>query len=450
MTRSAQGSISTIDQFINSVDSVKTASDGSTPLSEPGSIGGETKHPVKKVDDRLEKAKEGERSSENSKDVKDAVGAPSIENAAEAPTKAASIFDLANKFAAGTKKAEGAVSTPGSAEEDVNQTGTKKAPTGEDSASETNSAKAGKEDPGSKHPARTDNTALDGHKYAADDPLEKLAGDMREIGNQVLTAVHGAYQHNGIQAPAATSHATKQASAAPAIDPRLAAQAGFELAGLVNGTWDKKAADAFVQGKTVEIIKQASDRADLFIHYANNFLKAAEGEEEMPADPSQGAGGGGEPPAPGDEGGGEGDMMAALGGGEGAEAGGDPMAGMGGGGAGGGEDPEAIELAQILSSLGVTPEQLEQAMAQNAAGGAGGGMGGDPMGGGGAPPPGGGDPMAAMGGGGAPPPGGGGAPPPGMEVQAAAGARKNSGTMTAEKKAAVKAYVTEIITRSRR
>ncbi len=283
---------------------------------------------------------------------------------------------------------------------------------------------------------------------------------MRESGNQLLTAVHGAYQSNGIQAPAAASQAgTKQASApASGIDPRLAAQAGFELAGLVNGTWDKKAADAFVQGKTVEIIKQASDRADLFIHYANNFIKAAEGEGEETPDPTAGAEGGGKPPAPGGEaGGGEGDMMAALGGGEGADAGGG-MGGAGGmgGGAGGGEDPEAIELAHILASLGVTPEQLEQAMAQQAAGGAGGaggGMGGDPMGGGGAPPPGGGgDPMAAMGGGGAPPPpGGGGAPPPpGMEVQAAAGARKQPATMTAEKKAAVKSYITEIISRSRR
>lgn len=445
MTRaSAHNSIATIDEFISQVGTVKAASDGTTPLSEPGSIGGETTHPVKKVDDRLEKVKEGERSAENTKDVKDLVGKPSIENAPEASTKAASIFDVIGRYAAGqTKKAEGAVMTPGSAEDDVNQTGTKKAPTGEDPAVETNSAKAGKEDPGSSHPARTDNTALDGHKYAADTPLEKLAADMQVAGNNLLAGIHAIYQGAPSGQQTQARQPVKQA-AAPAIDPQLAHQIGFELAGLVNGTWDKQAADAFVHAKLTEVVKRGSDDADLFIQYASDYVKQAEGEGEE--NPPEGGGaesapppaeGGGAPPAPGGGGGEEAAMMAALGGGAGgAEGGGAPPpdGGMGGGmGGGGGDvDPEALELAQILSSLGVTEEELQQAMAEQAAGG------------GGAPPPG------AGGGMGAPPPGGGmGGPPPGgggggMEVQA--GDRGRGGSVKA---AAMSEYIQEIVSRSR-
>ena len=103
MPTSAQQSMATIDQFLQKVGSVKVAED---PLSEPGSIGGETSHPVKKVDDRLQTATEGARSSENSKDVKEDQGAPSVENAPEA--KAASARNAANRLAKGQqKRAEG-------------------------------------------------------------------------------------------------------------------------------------------------------------------------------------------------------------------------------------------------------------------------------------------------------------------------------------------------------
>ncbi len=459
MTRSAPNSIATIDQFINTVGSVKTASekaaDGSTPLSEPGSIGGETTHPVKKVDDRLEKAKEGERSAENSKDVKKDQGAPSVENAAEASTKnaAANIFGTIGRFA---KKADGAVSTPGSAEDDHLAVTTKVAPTGEDPAHETNSAKAGKEDKkqgnmgGTKHPASTENDSLDGHKYAADNTLEKMAADMRTIGNDLLAVIHGVYQNGGVEPPQQTKTAAANAPARQqTIDPNLAYHVGNELAGLINGTFDKQSADKLVHDTLVGVVKQASDDADAFIHYAQSFQKAAEGEEGASEDP--GAGGAGGPPAGmeggGAEGGGAGDegaMMSALGGG----AGGDPSGGGAPPGGGGGGGDEAQQLAQILESLGVTSEQLEQALQQHGMGGGaeGGGAppggGGDPMGGmGGA---GGGDPMGAMGGG-----GGGAAPPPGgMETQASVGGGKRAANH-AIKQADVKNYIVEIMNRSR-
>src|SRR4051812_11823879 len=98
MTRSAKASIAMIDDYISEVGPEKTASE---PLSEPGSIGEATEHPVKNVDDRLEKAKEGDRSAENSKDVKEDQGPPSVENAGTA--KAASVFSTANNLARGGK-----------------------------------------------------------------------------------------------------------------------------------------------------------------------------------------------------------------------------------------------------------------------------------------------------------------------------------------------------------
>lgn len=442
MPTSAQQSMATIDQFLQKVGSVKVAED---PLSEPGSIGGETSHPVKKVDDRLQTATEGARSSENSKDVKEDQGAPSVENAPEA--KAASARNAANRLAKGQqKRAEGgAVMTAGSAADDAEESVLNVQPTGEDPANETNSAKGGKEDPGSDHPARTDNDSLDGHKYAFDQstPLEKMAGMFKDLGENLCAQIawmsnNPQTQQQATKRAGAQSVQQKQAGQQPQYDDSyLAAQAGWELAGLINGTLDKAAADRMVENAIEDIIKTASDDADrtaaYFNHYFPQLFKQAEGEGGMPPE----AGGG---PPPGGEGGGGGpseeEMMAMLGGGApaGGEGGGPPPGG--GGGGGGAPEEEAAQLAQVLEQLGVSPEELEQAMAEEAGGGAGG------------PPPGG-DPMAAMAGGGAPPPGGGG--PPGMEV--AANDRFGRGRQTqpqqGEKVAQMRQYISEVIQRSR-
>lgn len=418
----------TIDDFINFVGSTKTASvkvaDGTTPLSEPGSIGGETKHPVKSVDDRLEKAKEGERSAENSKDVKEDQGASSVE-----ATKVASIFSRVGRFA---KKAEGEVSTPGSAEDDHISSTMKVAPTGEDPAHETNSAKAGKEDKkqgdmgGTKHPASTENDSLDGHKYAADVPLEKLASDLAVIGNNLLTAIHNAYQNNGV-APAVKTAATQ--TQPNRVSSAAAFTVGHELDGLLSGKFDKQAADAMVQTALTDTIKQAADDADMFISYAQSFFqKMAEGSEPPAEAPPEvggmppGAGGpppgaGGPPPGAG----GEDAMMSALGGG----AGGPPEEG--------GQPPVDVHQAlEMLEQLGITPEELQQALAAEGAGG------GAPPGGapGGELPPGG---MPAG------PPAAGGMP--GMETAASVGRGKGNPNV---KVAEMRQYISEIISRSRK
>jgi hypothetical protein len=172
MATSAQSTLGTIEQFIGTVGARQKQAEANT---EPGSIGGATSHPVKNVDDRTEPAKEGARSKENTTDVKEDQGKLSVESAPEATAKSAAAL-----LAGFAKKAEGggAVSTPGSAADDHLQIGTNVQPTGDDKSNETSSAKAGKEDPGSTHPARTDNTALDGHKYAGDDGLKKIAAEI--------------------------------------------------------------------------------------------------------------------------------------------------------------------------------------------------------------------------------------------------------------------------------
>lgn len=452
MTLPAQSSITTIDQFLQTVGTVKAAE---APLSEAGSIGGETSHPVKNVDDRLEKAKEGERSAENSADVKKDQGAISVEKAPEAKaasaqqSRADTIFGMASRHA---KTADGgAASTPGSAADDQLQIGPNKQPTGEDPSVETGSAKGGKEDPGSSHPARTDNTSLDGHKYAGlnqESSLEDLLGAMKQAGDGICATI--ASVSNGHVIPTQPTQAQKQAGA-PVNDPELARQVGWEMAGLVSGNFDKKAADSLVHNFLADTIKRASMDADNYINAYMNFRKAAEGEP--PPEEGAGGGGGGAPPMPGGGGGGEEEaMLAALGGGDPAGGGGapppggDPMGGggdpMGGGGEGGGQEEQM--LAQILAQLQVSPEELQQAIAA-VEGGALGGGGGDPMaGGGGAPPMGGGAPPPMPGGGGGGPPmGGGGAPPPMPGMEAQAGDRGHL------KSAEIHNYIREIVSRSR-
>lgn len=297
-TSAAKG-IQTIDQFLIRVGTAKAAADGSAPLSEPGSIGGETTHPTGKVDDRLQKPKEGPRSGENAKDVKDAVGAPSVENIKDAKAnKPTSFFDMIGQFA---KRAEGAVSVPGSATDDHLNIGLKAAPTGEDKSVETSSAKAGKEDKkegdrgGTTHPANTENSSIDGHKWAtdwnADTSLEKMAGDFMAFGNGYLSDLHNVLSNpQQISAAGAAGRSNKQA-----VDADLAFMAGHELAGIASGTFDKRAADAMVHETLQNIVKEASIDADAYVAYAFAMQKAAE-EPPMPMPGEDPAAGGGMPP----------------------------------------------------------------------------------------------------------------------------------------------------------
>ena len=231
---SAKESMNTIDKFIREVGAAeKTAAEAH---SEPGSVGGATEHPVKNVDDSTESADEGFRSEENDEDVKKDEGPASVDEQpiAEAPNLAGS-----SKSAAEGKSEGGAagdpVQSPGSASEDQIQIGTVKEPTGDDPSVETSSVKAEKEDSSTDHPARTDNSSLDGLKYAEADleamPLDQLAKVASGLNNAILAelAVHDF--HKGAEAEV-EADLDVESGEKEAVE--LASQAGYELAGLVD------------------------------------------------------------------------------------------------------------------------------------------------------------------------------------------------------------------------
>ena len=264
---SAQESMNTIDKFIREVGATeKIAAEANT---EAGSIGGATEHPVKDVDDHTDDADEGFRSKENDKDVKADEGPPSVDNQPIAtPVKTAE--GKSEGGAAGDP-----VQSPGSAADDQIQIGTVKEPTGDDPSVETGSVKEEKEDSGgpggpTAHPATTENNSLDGLKYAESElqemPLEDLAKVASNLNNALLAelAVHDFRKDAG--AVANQGSANKEAA-----DDEVAAQAGWELAGLLTGDFDKEAADALVEGTLEEIIKTASGDADNVSSFLSNY-----------------------------------------------------------------------------------------------------------------------------------------------------------------------------------
>jgi hypothetical protein len=410
MSTSLQNSINTIEQFLASVGGSVKRAEANT---EAGGYQDGTSHPVKDVDDRTEVAQEGARSAENDKDVKEDQGAVGVNSAATAKSARDILAGLSRHAAMPTysvkrsentdglkgkqhkldvndngkldgqdfkmlrnKKAESAVSTPGSAADDQLQIGTNKQPTGEDPSNETNSAKSGKKDSDSAHPARTDNESLDGHKFSYDQytPLEKLASYIHECGNQLVAQIaHVAW--NAKKASDGYSQDVAQSSEKQAADPELVQLVGRELAGVMS---DKQATDNMVYNALSGVVKTASLKADLLIEYIAGhdaqMRKYAEGDmlaEGMSQDAPPTSAGGGMPTGPGAEGpGNEAAMMASLGGAPGAEMGGE----MGGAGGEGGNEAEIAQLLQVLEQMGITPEELEQAVAQEGAGGGAGGM----------------------------------------------------------------------------
>lgn len=383
MSQKQASLVGTIDSLLETMGAIPSTKSAEA-YSEPGSQGGATTHPTKDVDDSLQKATEGSQSATNEADVKK-----------DQPL--------------GVDKAEAGAG--GSQDDKQMNIGITSKPTGEDSAAETSSAKAGKDDPGSTHPARTDNDSLDGMKYAS--PVQRFRAFAKQAetkGNALVAAVAAA-SDNAVKAankPAAKSAAasTKAAPAAKAAEakPAEAAQAGAALADDVTSDMDKQAAEAILIDAVAETVAVGEDAAMRYIDYmrkcataAYNAQKAAkakgtksaaegddssdpkhdsgEGSNEETAEQAPGgdeagggdAGGGG---APGDD-----QLMAALSGGGGDAGamggGGDigaqgAMQGMmgGDGGAGGGMPP-----ADPAAGGG-----LPGGMPPDAAGGAGGGM----------------------------------------------------------------------------
>lgn len=354
--------------------------------SEPGGYVGETTHPSKDVDDGLEKAKEGERSSENESDVKKTEFKGNVN---ETPDN------------------------PGPKQEDLNlNMGVRQSATGEEPSVEDD-YRTRQSEPGTSHPANMEI----GEKYSA--WVKKEAGELSNLANDILADIatgngFGPALNIG-NAPTEKAPATEKAaqSQPQAGNNVAAAQAGYELATLMG--MSKESADQVTQNVIAETIKQAQTGADRVGAYLLSFMKESEALSKKSADATSGdeseagppAGGpGGIPPealaAAAGPGGGAPPVGPGAGAGpdmggpppDAAGAGGPPGMGGGAGGAGG-HDQALQELAMALMELGISPEELATAMSQGGPGGAGGpppdaaGAGGPPGMGGpaGGPPP---------------------------------------------------------------
>jgi len=223
--------------------------------SEPANIGGATTHPSKNVDDGTAPAQEGARSSENEKDNKDdqPIG---VNNAKE--------------------------NTPGTQDQFQMNIGATVAATGEDPSNETSSAKSEKDDPGSSHPARTDNSSLDGKKFAE---LRTLINQANAQGTSILAKLAVAFDSSNKEAqkPAQPSKAASQAGAAlaQAVVGAAANDKQAEVAGVVTSLRD-----------TILIADEAATKlADYYDAFFAQAQKQAEecedSEEEDPKPPKE-------------------------------------------------------------------------------------------------------------------------------------------------------------------
>ena len=264
---------------------------GAEANTEAGGYQGETTHPVKGVDDRTDDAQEGARSAENTSDVKDDQGSPAVD--ATAP------------------------GTPGGQDSAQLNIGTNQSATGEDSAVETDSAKGGKDDPGTQrgqtaHPARTDNDSLDGHKYAqAQAVLDKVAtaevsgntflADLATVANAEVQAKAAALQSK--QAEPTTAGDPSGNSATPDSEPEAAhppgkgkgkgksegdkeaAAAGYDLAaavasgGVVEGV-QKEAQDQMIFRALEDTVQVSFDRAEKTAAYVHAYMKEKKAMDE--------------------------------------------------------------------------------------------------------------------------------------------------------------------------
>jgi len=213
---------------------------------EPGSVGSATEHISGKVDGNTFDKQEGEHSEDNNKDVKKQVGPAAIVGEGEGKKK----------------EAIDSIPTPGLRE----------AATGEDPENETSRAKRVKDDNAGKrlgrttHIARADNRGID--KIAYDemsiDEHVKVAAD---LGNRLVAALSVASDE-----PASTPASVKQAQASQVDE---AAQVGWELAGLVDSTFDKQAGDQYALALTEQLIKSALDDAENVTDFLASYYNAA-------------------------------------------------------------------------------------------------------------------------------------------------------------------------------
>lgn len=323
--------------------------------------------------------------------------------------------------------------TPGGENLETNKIGVNKASTGKD----VPTTKSTKDDPGTSHPARTDNV-----KYAN---ANSTAGELSELANQILADISVAtagYQKQASAGAGAGQATAAKASKIPGVPDAAGGKPREDKAGSKNSatataavptgaghdehlaghndttpgihtSQPKIAADqGNTQGytdeqlgfltaqflteqlvKTAQAEQQAASQTQMSdeqfnaiveSQMANIYTRADEQTTKLASfmqgytkqaegDPAAAAAGAPAGPDP---------MAGAMGGG-GEAGGGDPAAALGANapaGAAGGISPEILALAEALAQEGITPEQIHALAAQVGAGGGGGAPGGAPEG----------------------------------------------------------------------
>lgn len=329
--------------------------------TEAGSYEGGTSHPVKSVDDQTSDASEGERSSENSADVKAQVPAGGVDSHdAKPPEQEGQQFDV----------------------------GLKSTSTGEDPANEDD-YKGTKDDPGTSHPAKTE----DGEKYSsmnfvqlkkltekkANAILASVAVELKKkaelTGQQNKLDVDGDKKIEGSDlAKLRKGQTSQKAPSAPKMDEKKAAAVGYDQA-VEAGTPSQEDISAFFKSASENLIRGALSAASATGQYLtafNNQLLTKAAEEESAEHEGAEPAGHEESESPAQEGA---EMSGDIGVDEG------DLAAMAGEAPAGGDAGGVDELLAALAEMGVSPDEV---MAALSAGGE--GMGGAPDMGGAVPP----------------------------------------------------------------
>lgn len=330
--------------FLAEVQQVKAASSKKAEANtEAGSVGGDTSHPVKSVDDQTGDASEGARSSENTADVKKQIPAGGVDSATDNPP----------------------------AQEDQQlDVGITSTATGEDPANEDN-YKGTKDDPGTSHPAKTE----DGEKYSSMN-FSKLKGLTEKKANALLAKIsnvikqaelHGDQEKldvnpkdgkiTGSDLAALRSH-KGETTHGKKEDEKKAAAVGYDQA-VQSGEANQEEAAAFFKTASENMLRSALESATATGQYLTAFVsqlqKKAEEEEkedaaheeaEAPAEEAA-------EHAPSDEG-------MASGGDIGATEG--DLAAMGGEAPAGGDEGSIDELLGALAEMGVSPDEVMAAL----------------------------------------------------------------------------------------
>jgi hypothetical protein len=257
MTKKASSQVS----IKNLLDAISRTEKAAAEGDDPGSVGGKSTHPSADVDGNAQAAPEGFRSRENTEDVKEQVPA-SVDAAPDSGASSKSQEDLAVDI------------------------GMKATTTGKTPEVETASAKGTKEDPGTTHPADTENSSLNGGKYSADlKRLSQLYKKADDLAVDILSDFSLDYAEAAKVKQAAEAVSTEKVQKAAA--EKAAAQAtdtdaeaaGCDLAGVLSGVEgltleDKRAADEAVVHHIFNVVKLASDDADRLIEFYNGRNQA--------------------------------------------------------------------------------------------------------------------------------------------------------------------------------